>query len=96
MTRLEQRGAVAFTCTGVAVVVILLITPFGHLFLADDAELASLPWLLDQPKLLRLLAHLILVPALAGSAAYAIGEACKWPIGLSRQPSRRRRGSMPR
>jgi len=23
---------------------------------------------------------------LAGSAAYAIGEACKWPIGLARQP----------
>jgi hypothetical protein len=30
MTRLEQRGAVAFTCMGVAVMVILLITWFGH------------------------------------------------------------------
>jgi NRAMP (natural resistance-associated macrophage protein)-like metal ion transporter len=29
---------------------------------------------------------LLAVPILAGSAAYAIGEACKWPIGLSRQP----------
>ena len=26
------------------------------------------------------------VPVLAGSAAYAIGEACKWPVGLSRAP----------
>jgi hypothetical protein len=32
MIRLEQRGAVAFTCMGVAVMVILLITWFGHLF----------------------------------------------------------------
>ena len=30
--RLEQRGAVAFTLMGVAVVVILLITILGHLF----------------------------------------------------------------
>ena len=30
---------------------------------------------------------LLAIPVLAGSAAYAIGEACKWPIGLSRQPS---------
>jgi Mn2+/Fe2+ NRAMP family transporter len=29
---------------------------------------------------------LLAIPVLAGSAAYAIGEACKWPIGLSRQP----------
>jgi NRAMP (natural resistance-associated macrophage protein)-like metal ion transporter len=29
---------------------------------------------------------LLAVPILAGSAAYAIGEARKWPIGLSRQP----------
>jgi Mn2+/Fe2+ NRAMP family transporter len=26
------------------------------------------------------------VPVLAGSAAYALGEARKWPIGLARQP----------
>ena len=32
MTRLEQRGAVAFTLMGVAVVVILLITIWGYLF----------------------------------------------------------------
>ena len=32
MIRIEQRGAVAFTCMGVAVLVILLITLFGHLF----------------------------------------------------------------
>jgi len=32
MIRLEQRGAVAFTLMGVAVVVILLITIWGHLF----------------------------------------------------------------
>src|SRR3954471_6970935 len=31
---------------------------------------------------------LLAIPILAGSAAYAIGEACKWPIGLSRQPSK--------
>jgi NRAMP (natural resistance-associated macrophage protein)-like metal ion transporter len=29
---------------------------------------------------------LLAVPALAGSAAYAIGEACKWPVGLARKP----------
>ena len=29
---LEQRGAVAFTCMRIAVMVILLITLFGHLF----------------------------------------------------------------
>jgi Mn2+/Fe2+ NRAMP family transporter len=31
---------------------------------------------------------LLAIPVLAGSAAYAIGEACKWPIGLSRLPSK--------
>jgi hypothetical protein len=30
--RLEQRGAVAFTCMGVAVAVILLITVWAYLF----------------------------------------------------------------
>lgn len=29
---------------------------------------------------------LLAVPVLAGSAAYAIGEALKWPVGLARQP----------
>ena len=29
---------------------------------------------------------LLAVPVLAGSAAYAVGEACKWPVGLSRKP----------
>lgn len=29
---------------------------------------------------------LLAVPVLAGSAAYAIGEALKWPVGLSRPP----------
>ena len=29
---------------------------------------------------------MLLVPVLAGSAAYAVGEARKWPTGLSRQP----------
>jgi NRAMP (natural resistance-associated macrophage protein)-like metal ion transporter len=29
---------------------------------------------------------LLAVPVLAGSAAYALGEARKWPVGLSRQP----------
>ena len=33
---------------------------------------------------------LLAVPVLAGSAAYAIGEAWKWPIGLSRKPNRER------
>jgi hypothetical protein len=32
MTRIEQRGAVAFTCMAAAVVVILLITLWGYLF----------------------------------------------------------------
>jgi hypothetical protein len=32
MIRLEQRGAVAFTCMGIAVVVILLITLWEYLF----------------------------------------------------------------
>jgi hypothetical protein len=31
MIRLEQRGAVAFTCMAIAVVVILLITIWGWL-----------------------------------------------------------------
>ncbi len=31
MTRIEQRGAVAFSCMGVAVVVILLITVWAWL-----------------------------------------------------------------
>ncbi|MDB6082921.1 MAG: iron transporter [Gammaproteobacteria bacterium] len=31
---------------------------------------------------------LLSVPVLAGSAAYALGEARHWPVGLSRQPSR--------
>jgi Mn2+/Fe2+ NRAMP family transporter len=29
---------------------------------------------------------LLAVPVLAGSAGYAIGEACKWPTGLSKKP----------
>jgi len=29
---------------------------------------------------------LLAVPVLAGSAAYAVGEACKWPTGLARKP----------
>lgn len=29
---------------------------------------------------------LLAVPVLAGSAAYAVGEACRWPVGLSRGP----------
>lgn len=31
---------------------------------------------------------LLAVPVLAGSAAYAIGEARRWPVGLSRRPMR--------
>jgi Mn2+/Fe2+ NRAMP family transporter len=31
---------------------------------------------------------LLAVPVLAGSVAYATGEACKWPIGLSREPGK--------
>ena len=64
MRRLEQRGAVAFTAMGVAVVVILhvvilLITLWG-LVLEDDAPLTRL---FGQPKLLHLRAHLVHVPA---------------------------------
>ena len=33
---------------------------------------------------------LLSVPVLAGSAAYALGEARRWPVGLSRQPSQAR------
>jgi Mn2+/Fe2+ NRAMP family transporter len=29
---------------------------------------------------------LLAVPVLAGSAAYAVGEACRWPVGLAREP----------
>ena len=29
---------------------------------------------------------LLAVPVLAGSAGYALGEACKWPVGLARRP----------
>jgi NRAMP (natural resistance-associated macrophage protein)-like metal ion transporter len=31
---------------------------------------------------------LLAIPVLAGSAAYAVGEACKWPVGLSKKPER--------
>jgi NRAMP (natural resistance-associated macrophage protein)-like metal ion transporter len=31
---------------------------------------------------------LLAIPVLAGSAAYAIGESRKWPVGLARQPKR--------
>jgi Mn2+/Fe2+ NRAMP family transporter len=33
---------------------------------------------------------LLAVPVLAGSAAYAIGEAFKWPTGLDRKPAKAR------
>lgn len=29
---------------------------------------------------------LLAVPVLAGSAAFAVGEACRWPVGLQRKP----------
>jgi Mn2+/Fe2+ NRAMP family transporter len=29
---------------------------------------------------------LLAIPVLAGSPAYAVGEASKWPVGLSRDP----------
>jgi NRAMP (natural resistance-associated macrophage protein)-like metal ion transporter len=31
---------------------------------------------------------LLAVPVLAGSAAYAVGEALRWPVGLARRPAR--------
>lgn len=31
---------------------------------------------------------MLAVPVLAGSAAYALGEACKWPVSLERKPQR--------
>jgi Mn2+/Fe2+ NRAMP family transporter len=31
---------------------------------------------------------LLAIPVLAASAAYAVGEACKWPIGLSKPPDK--------
>jgi hypothetical protein len=62
MTRLGQRGAVAFTGAAVAAAVILLITLWEYL-LANDLGRASLARMFDQPKLSRLLAHLVLVPA---------------------------------
>ncbi|MBN9049379.1 MAG: divalent metal cation transporter [Rhizobiales bacterium] len=31
---------------------------------------------------------LLAIPVLAGSAAYAVGEACKWPVGISKKPRR--------
>jgi Mn2+/Fe2+ NRAMP family transporter len=31
---------------------------------------------------------LLALPVLAGSAAYALGEALRWPVGLARQPLR--------
>lgn len=33
---------------------------------------------------------LLAVPVLAGSAAYAVGEALHWPVGLNRSPQRAR------
>jgi Mn2+/Fe2+ NRAMP family transporter len=34
---------------------------------------------------------LLAVPVLAGSAAYAVGEASRWPVGLSRKPKKAKR-----
>jgi Mn2+/Fe2+ NRAMP family transporter len=34
---------------------------------------------------------LLAVPVLAGSAAYAVGEASKWAVGLSRKPEKAQR-----
>jgi Mn2+/Fe2+ NRAMP family transporter len=34
---------------------------------------------------------LLAVPVLAGSAAYAVGEASKWAVGLSRKPEKAKR-----
>ena len=31
---------------------------------------------------------MLATPVLSGSTAYAIGEGCKWPVGLSRKPKR--------
>jgi Mn2+/Fe2+ NRAMP family transporter len=31
---------------------------------------------------------LLALPVLAGSAAYALGESCRWPVGLGKKPSR--------
>jgi NRAMP (natural resistance-associated macrophage protein)-like metal ion transporter len=31
---------------------------------------------------------LLAIPVLAGSTAYAVGEACRWPVGLARRPKR--------
>jgi len=31
---------------------------------------------------------LLAIPVLAGSAAYAVGEALRWPVGLARKPRR--------
>jgi Mn2+/Fe2+ NRAMP family transporter len=31
---------------------------------------------------------LLAVPVLAGASAYAVGDACKWPVGLGRKPGR--------
>ena len=56
MTRLEQRGAVAFT---VVIFIALVIRGMGTV-LEDHAPLARL---LGQPKLLHLPAHLVHVPA---------------------------------
>ncbi len=34
---------------------------------------------------------LLALPVLAGSAAYALGEAMRWPVGLARAPGKARR-----
>ncbi|MBV8835921.1 MAG: divalent metal cation transporter, partial [Alphaproteobacteria bacterium] len=31
---------------------------------------------------------LLAVPVLAGASAYAVGEACRWPVGIARKPHR--------
>ena len=43
MTRVEQRGPVAFTFMGIAVAVILLITLWEYFVLEDDARLFRQP-----------------------------------------------------
>ena len=62
--------------------------------MAREADRSLLP-IVDRMMRLRLAGLLIgtglmAVPVLAGSAAYAIGEALRWPVGLARRPKEAR------
>lgn len=77
--------AIIFTCAAT-----LNVNGVTDINTSADAANALRPIAGDQAGLIFALGivgtGLLAVPVLAGSAAYAIGEAMRWPVGLSRRP----------